>query len=108
MVTASRERIGLPTTAKKRELLRERVEEWHTATINLLARMREIALEMLEELGNGNSPLHEIINDPSDLSQFVNQLGDTDSCLTVLLVEDAPPEGDCCIPNPLDLIRKAV
>jgi hypothetical protein len=105
MVSASRKRIGVPPKPKKRELLREWVEEWHAATIGTLARMQEIAIEMLEELGNGNSPLHDIIDDPSALSEFVNQLSDVDSRLTFLLVDNTPPETDCCIPNPMDVLK---
>jgi hypothetical protein len=108
MVSATRKRIGIPPTPQKRELLRERVEEWHTATIGTLARLRGIAVEMLVELGNAGSPLHDIIGDPSALSEFVNQLDDADARLTFLLVEETPVTEDCHIPNPMDLIRKAI
>jgi hypothetical protein len=91
--------------AGKPDRLKESLREWHAATLGVLEGVRQIAADIVEELENRHSPLHDLIGNPCNLNEFLAHLDDADASLTFILARESQTV-NVSIPNPVDGIRK--
>jgi hypothetical protein len=94
-----------PLSDQEREKLRQTVLEWHNSTVSTLNRLAEIAGEMLDELSNCYSPLHEFFSQPEDLRGFIADVHNAESSLTFVMTR-VPLCDTSCVPNPCDLLSR--
>jgi len=86
------------------EKVRQTLVDWHATTCGMLAGLRSVAVNILNELNTRGSPLRAFVYEPRDLEQFIDDLDDADSSLTNLLVRK-PLTTNIDIPDPTKLIR---
>jgi hypothetical protein len=96
--------IEEPAPATESERIEQSIREWHRTTRGVIAGVREITVDVLNELQNRKSPFHDTIKYPKDLELFLNNLDDADCYLTNLLL-DEPEIVSVAIHNPVEHLR---
>lgn len=106
MATKSKKRRDLATKiggATRSERIRQGLLDWHSASYGSLDRMLEVANDLLDELKDDDSPLHEFIENDCALQELATAL-DEASWRMVSLFQPLIPLKESDIPNPTDLI----